>query len=120
MNKIQALHDFWSSFGLTAYDATSVSDTAQLPYLTYEVSSADFGTTISLTANLWYRSTSWSTITQKEMQIADYIGRGGKIVSYDNGAFWIYKGTPWAIRLSDENDDTIRRIVLNVEIEFID
>ena len=42
------------------------------------------------------------------------------MVQYDNGAFWIRKGNPWAQRLADENDDSIRRIVLNVEIEVID
>ena len=120
MNKIQALHEFWSSFGLNAYDAMSVSDDAVLPYLTYEVSSSDFGKTLAQTTNLWYRSSSWKEITEKEMQIADFISRGGRTVSYDDGVFWIKKGNPWAQRLADENDDTIRRIVLNVEVEFID
>lgn len=120
MNKIQALHSFWSGFGLMAYDATSVPDEVQLPYITYEVSSGDFGMQLAQTANLWYRSASWAEITQKEMQIADFIGRGGVLVSYDDGAFWIRKGTPWSQRLSDETDDTVRRIVLNVETEFID
>ncbi len=120
MNKIQALHSFWSSFGLVAYDATSVPDNAELPYITYEVSSADFNIDLAQTANLWYRSTSWKDITEKEMQIADYISHGGIMITYDNGAFWLKKGVPWAQRMSDEQDDTIRRMILNIEIEFID
>lgn len=119
MNKLQALHTFWSGFGLPAYDETSVPDNVNMPYITYEVQSDDFGNVVALTASLWYRSTSWVDITEKEMQIADFIGRGGRMVRYDNGAFWIDKASPWAQRLSD-NDDTVRRIVLNVQIEFID
>ena len=120
MNKIQALHAFWSNFTLKAYDETSVPDGAQLPYITYEASSDDFGHTLAQTASLWYRSSSWADITAKEQEIADYIGRGGRMVKYDGGAFWIQKAQPWAQRLPDESDEMVRRIVLNVQVEFLD
>ena len=35
MDKQQAIHGFWSSFGITAYDENSVPDDAELPYITY-------------------------------------------------------------------------------------
>lgn len=120
MNKFQAWHNFWSSFGLEAYDATTVPDNAQLPYITYEMSDSEFDVDIALTANLWYRSASWAGITQKEMEIAEKISRGGVMVPFSGGAMWIKKGTPFSQRMSDENDDTVRRIVFNVEIEFMD
>lgn len=121
MNKIQALNQFWQdASGLQVYDETSVPDDAQLPYLTCEFTSDSFGTELALTASLWYRSASWVAITQKEITISDYIGRGGRMVAYTDGAFWIRKGTPWAQRMSEASDDMIRRIVLNVSIEFID
>lgn len=120
MNKIQALHAFWSSFGLKAYDETSVPDNAQLPYITYEVSSDEFGTTLAQTASLWYRDSSWASITEKEQQIANYLGRGGRMITYDGGAAFICKASPWAQRLADPSDEMIRRIVLNVQIEFLD
>ena len=121
MNKVQALNKFWQdASGLVAYDETSVPDDATLPYLTYETAIDDFGHEVAVTASLWYRSTSWQTITQKEMAISDYIGRGGRMVAYTDGAFWIKKANPWAQRMSDSSDDMIRRIVLNASIEFID
>lgn len=121
MNKIQALNSFWqAASGLTVYDETSVPDTAQLPYLTCEFTSDEFGYDVAQTASLWYRSTGWEEITQKEMQISEYIGRGGRLVAYDGGAFWIRKANPWAQRLSDSSSDTIRRIVMNVMIEYIE
>lgn len=119
MNKMQTLHAFWSSFGLKAYDETSVPDNAQLPYITYEASSDEFGNKIAQTASLWYRSSSWADITEKEEQIAEFIGRGGVMVAYDDGAMWIQKAVPWAQRMDDPSDEMIRRIVLNVTIEFL-
>ena len=120
MNKVQALNSFWSSFGLKAYDETSVPDNAVLPYITYESSTDEFNHKVALTASLWYRSSSWESIELKQFAIANYISRGGVIVPYDGGSIWIAKGNPWSNRMSDANDDTIRRIVLNVEVEFLD
>lgn len=119
MNKYQALHSFWSGFSLKVYDETSVPDNATLPYITYEVSGGSFDDTLFQTASLWYRSSSWTGIQTKEQQISEFIG-GGHIVCYDGGAMWIRKGSPWMQRMSESSDDTIRRIVLNTIVEFID
>lgn len=120
MNKLQALHAFWSGFGLKAYDENSVPDDAQLPYLTYEASSDNFNDPIAQTANLWYRSSGWGEITEKEQQISDFITRGGRMINYDGGAIWLQKGSPWAQRLDDPSDDMIRRLILNISIEYLD
>lgn len=120
MNKIQALHAFWSGFGLKAYDENSVPDEATPNYLTYEVSSDSFGNFVAQTASLWYRDSSWAAITAKEQEISDFIGRGGRMIACDSGAIWIQRGSPWAQRLEEPEDDTIRRIVLNVIVEFLD
>ena len=120
MDKVQAINNFWNSFSLKAYDATSVPDNTQMPYITYELSTDSFGERLSLTASIWYRSSSWREIQLKEMEIADHITRGGIMINYDDGAMWIQRGTPWAIRLTGESDEYVRRISLNVEVEFID
>lgn len=120
MNRIQALNTFWNSFGSKAYDENSVPNTATLPYITYEVADSDFDNIVFLTASLWYRSSSWKDITEKSMQISDYISRGGKRVNYDNGCLWIQRASPFAQRLKDSNDDMIRRIILNYTVEFVE
>lgn len=120
MNKMQALHNFWSSFDLKAYDENSVPDNVVLPYITYESSSDFFGNSVAQTASLWYRDSSWVNITQKEQEISNAITRGGKIIPYDDGAIWIQRANPWAQRLEESGDDMIRRIVLNVTVEFLD
>lgn len=120
MDKLQAYHSFWSSFGWKAYDETSVPDTATLPYITYEASTDYFNNELALTGSLWARSTSWVEITAKEKEIAERIGRGGAIILYDSGGFWIKRGNPWAQRMSDSSDDMIRRMVLNISLEYIE
>lgn len=118
MNKLQTLQAFWSGFGIPAYDENSVPDEAQLPYITYDVSVDEFGNSVAQTASLWYKSTSWRDITEKEMEIAEFVGRGGRMIAYDNGAMWIKKANPWAQRMSDS--DTVKRMILNLEIEYLD
>ena len=120
MNKMQTLHSFWSSFGLKAYDETSVPDNAQLPYITYEVSSDNFDNVLFQNASLWYRSSSWVEITKKEQEIAEFITRGGRMLKYDDGAMWIRMSSPWAQRMGEPSDDMIRRIVLSLIVEFLD
>lgn len=120
MDKMQAYHAFWAGFEWKAYDETSVPDTAGLPYITYETATDNFDNELALTASLWSRSTSWVDITAKEQEIAERISRGGLMVLYDGGGFWIKKGSPWAQRMSETSDDMIRRIALNISIEFID
>lgn len=120
MNKMQTLNTFWNGFGIKGYDENSVPDNAPLPYLTYEATSDSFGSEVAQTVNLWYRSSSWADITDKEQEISDFITRGGRMVKYDKGAMWIKKASPWAQRLEEPSDDMIRRIVLNYTIEFLD
>lgn len=118
MDKMQALNNFWNSFDLPAYDESTVPDDAELPYITYSAGEDDFNRPIALNASLWYRSKTWSDITGKLEQISHKISMGGLMVRYDNGAILIQKGTPFAQRVRDEND-SIRRIYINVEVEFI-
>lgn len=120
MNKMQTLQAFWSGFGLKAYDENSVPDNAVLPYITYEAATDSFDHQLALSASLWYRGSSWSDITGKEQEISDFITRGGRTIAYDDGAMWIQRANPWAQRMSEPDDETIRRIVLNVSVEFLD
>lgn len=120
MTKMQALRNFWAGFDLNAYDENSVPDNTLLPYVTYEVEDDNFGNTLYLSASLWYRSNGWTEIDAKAKQIADYISLGGRIVRYDGGGFWIRMAHPWSQRLAEPSDDTVRRIVLNVILEYLD
>lgn len=120
--KEHALHSFWSSFGLKAYDESTVPDNAMEQnngaYITYGVSTSTFEDPVPLHASIWYRDTSWSDITAKADEISKGIGYGGKLVPFDGGYLWIVRGVPFAQRMEDD-DDQVRRIYLNIMVEFL-
>lgn len=119
MTKAAAIYQFWSSFGLTAYEENTVPTDAALPYITYQLVTDSFDREIPLTASLWYRSESWSGINSKTEEISQTISRGGKIIPCDGGAIWLKRGQPFAQSMGDESDDLIKRKYLNITAEFM-
>ena len=119
MTKAAAIYQFWSGFGLTAYEENTVPDDADFPYITYQLVTDSFGREIPLTASIWYRSESWTAINAKTEEISQKISRGGKIISCDGGAIWLKRGQPFSQNMGDESDDLIKRKYLNVTAEFI-
>lgn len=118
MDKEQAIHQFWSGFGLTAYDENRVPEDAQMPYITYNVSTGALDDLIALHASLWYYGTSWADITQKLREIEIAVGgEGFVILPIDGGAICLTQGSPFSQRMPDEND-MIRRIYINLNAEF--
>ena len=119
MTKAAAIYQFWSSFGLTAYEENTVPDDATFPYITYQLVTDSFDREVQVTASLWYRSESWTAINAKTEEISQKISRGGKIISCDGGAIWLKRGQPFAQNMGDESDDLIKRKYLNITAEFI-
>lgn len=117
MTAEQAIHAFWSSFGLVAYDENSVPDEATLPYITYSLSYDSFDNEVMMNASIWYRSLSWQSVTNKYHEISDYIGDGGVQLKTDNGSVWMKRGSPFANRLGDD-DKNIKRALINISAEF--
>ena len=127
MTNAEVLYRFWASFTLPAWEETSVPDEkrrielsgAAFPFITYETALDSFGNEVPLSASVWYRDTGWEAITTKTNEIYAAIGRGGRMLATENGALWLKRGTPFAQRMSD-TDDSVRRMILNVTVEFIE
>ena len=119
MTKAAAIYQFWSSFGLTAYEENTVPTDAAFPYITYQLVTDSFDREIPLTASIWYRSESWAGINDKTEEISQKISRGGKIIPFDGGAIWLKRGQPFAQSMGDESDDLIKRKYLNITAEFM-
>ena len=119
MTKDYALHQFFNSFGLPGYPASSVPDDVIFPYLTYELVLGAWGDENALTVNLWYYTESEAIPTAKAQEISDVIGMGGKILLCDGGALWIKRGSPWCQNLRDETNATIKRRYLNITVETL-
>lgn len=119
MDKAQAINYFWNSFGIPAYDENTVPQDASMPRITFNVITDVLDNPVSMSASLWYRSTSWKEITIKAKEIEKRLSEhGGEVIDLDNGKLWITKGSPFTQRLQDP-DDTIRRIYINVRAEFL-
>ena len=118
MTKAAAIYQFWSSFGLTAYEENTVPEDAVFPYITYQLVTDSFDREAAVTASLWYRGESWTAINAKTEEISAHIGLGGKIIKCDGGRIWIKRGKPFAQNMGDESDDLIKRKYLNLTFEF--
>ena len=124
MDKAQAIHNFWSGFDLPAFDEIDVPDKldgrpVEMPYITYNVYTDSLDGMLTLNASIWYRETTWKNVTKKAEEIAEYIVKmSPPSIEIDNGRLYLTKGTPFAQRLSDE-DDMVKRIYLMVNAEFL-
>ena len=119
MTKAAAIYQFWSGFGLTAYEENTVPTDAVFPYITYQLVTDSFDREIPLTASLWYRSESWTSINAKTEEISQTISRGGKIIPCDGGAILLKRGHPFANSMGDESDELIKRKYLNITAEYL-
>ena len=128
MDKAQALHLFWSSFRVPAIAESSAYDTALIeslgidfPYITYEVAEANFGDANHMLAgNLWYRGKSWKDVETKAKEICEFIGYGGRAFKIDGGFLRIMLPHNTIIyRREDDPDDSIRRISINIAVDFL-
>lgn len=119
MDKSQTLHQFWSSFGWKAYDEATVPDDAGLPRITYNVVTDSLDRPVMMYASLWDKSYSWESTEKKVKEIALAIDTmHPPTLKFDKGRLYITKGSPFAQRMGDSNDDSIRRIYLNLEAEY--
>ena len=119
MTKAAAIYQFWSGFGLTAYEENTVPTDADFPYVTYQLVTDGFDREVAATASLWYRGESWTAINAKTEEIARFIGGGGCLLDCDSGFIWLKRGTPFAQNMGDESDDLIKRKYINVTVEYM-
>ena len=118
MDKVQALHNFWSSFEWKAYDEGTVPGDAGYPRITYNVVTDSLDRPLAMYASLWDYGTSWERVTKKSAEISEAIDTlYPPAIAFDDGRIYITRGTPFAQRMTDEND-MVRRIYINITTEF--
>lgn len=119
MNKAEAIHKFLSGFGIPAYAESSVPAKAKFPYITYALVVDDFSSgEVSMPINVWYYTDSERIPNAKVNEIAEAIGYGGKLITYDGGAVWIKRGSPWCQSIS-ESERKVKRRYINLDLEYI-
>ncbi|MDE6834981.1 MAG: hypothetical protein K2J39_12170 [Ruminococcus sp.] len=115
MNRFEAIYRYFSGFGLPAYEENSVPETAELPYLTYELKTDSFGYTVNFSCSLWYLSKSWVEINAKTSEISRKTADGGIFLTTEDGKIWLRRGNPFAVSMGD---DSVKRKILNFSAEF--
>lgn len=118
MDKLQAVHGFWASFGWPAYNENSVPVSAQRPYITHELGVSEFDRPVAQTAKLCTYSTGWKDAVDKLKEIESAITKGGKYLHYDGGAVIIKKEEPFAQEFSSGEDD--HQFIINYSLEYCD
>jgi hypothetical protein len=122
MTKESCIYGFISGFGPAAYEASAVptgGDAPAFPYTTYSLPIGAFGEELSMTVSLWYRSYSWAEALAKADEISRRIGRSGVMLPCDGGGIWIRRGVPFAQTMGDPADDMIKRVYINLTVEYI-
>lgn len=118
MDKWQGLQSFWGSFGIPAYDENSVPDDAVMPYITYHAEISSFEAIVNTYASVWYYSTSWKDISNKVDEIASALSPYALISLDDHQYIYMGQGVPFAQRMKDPESESIKRIYMNVAMEF--
>lgn len=119
MTNAECINSFWNGFGLNAYSEHDVPKDATLPYITYETRDGGFSDNIAMTASLWYKGHSWEDVSLKATAISKELGLGGKIMACDDGCLWFKRSTPFSQRMPKSEDPLIRRMIININVEFL-
>ena len=118
MDKQQGLYNFWSQFGVPAYDENYVPDTAVMPYITYQTIDGSLDEPVYPSGSIWSKSWSWNEADAILHNIEDTLKRGGQIIELECGKMWVTRGTPFAQRMGEEGDDSIKRNFINLAVEY--
>ena len=108
----QALYTFFSGFGIPAYAEYAVPDSAELPYITYQVVEPDWRDEATFSARVWYRDTSFASLNATVDAIRQAVGEGKRLAT-TGGAVFLFKGTPFVQIMPMEGDDTLRVAYVN-------
>lgn len=130
MDKEQAYNAFWSGFGVFAFEENSVPDdktidelikagvaSAKYPYIAYQVITDDLGYPVYPMASIYDRSDSWERVDRLTHVVSQRIQQMSTI-KLDNGRMFITKGSPFAQHQLESADLNIRRVILNLGVEF--
>ncbi len=116
--KAKAINDFFNSV-MRSYPQSAVPDDAKTPYLTYAWNEGSFGDeNQAITVNIYARTDSEAEINAMARKLSDAIGRGGHVISCDDGAIWLKRGSPWC-QAAPYDDLSIKRRYINVSAEFL-
>lgn len=118
MNKYQALYEFYSGFDIPAYEENSVPENAKLPYLTYEIMTAEFDMeNIAMSCQIYFKSDSLMKINALTERLYNKLDGGCKL-KCDTGYIILYRGRPFA-QNRPSGDKTVKAKYINISADYI-
>lgn len=122
MTIAQAFNSFWASFGMPAYEENCVptgDEAPAFPYITYQYVFDGMGNQTVLSASVWTRTESPKQAEEKTEEIAKALANKKRYILPVNGGAVIFRpGTPFAQMMGDDSDNLVKRMVLNIEVQF--
>lgn len=117
MDKWQAIDAYWNGFGLPAYNELTVPEDAPDRYITYQSAIGSLDGPMQLSGNIYARGNSWTWIMQKATEMQAGMNRQIKV---EGGyvKFRVPQGYS-AQPQTEANDKQVRRVILQVEVEFL-
>lgn len=108
----KALYKFFSGFGIPAYDENAVPDSAELPYITYQLVEPRWDDTASITAMVYYKDTSYVAINAMIDKIKAAFPKDGCLrIPAGNGSIHLFIDSNFAQEQPNDSD-TIKAIQL--------
>lgn len=113
MNKSEALFKFFSGFGIPAFEENSLPAGTQPPFITYTDTHDNYeAENTALQMRIWDKSNSFAYLMSIETAVHERIKHGLRL-DHDNGHIFLYKGSPFAQSLS-EQDNTYKGKLINI------
>lgn len=112
INAASTLYQFFSSFGIPAYESHSVPDDAELPYITYVLNDGNWTSAVSIIATVWYKDTSLRGLSEKVDEIKKAVGEGLSFSIPEGGAIYLYRDTPFAQMQNTGKDGVVAAYLL--------
>lgn len=114
INTAKALYEFWSGFGLPAYQTDSVPDNAVMPYITYSLVETEPLESASHYAQVWYRDTSNAALLAKVDVIKEIISNGVRIDC--NGGCVVIRPSSPLVQFMVDADPANRYAYFNLQL----
>lgn len=118
-----ALYEFFSSFGIPAYEETGLLKRPELPYMTYQdVTGRYWDGGIAAHAQIWYQTRGdMSGADSIAKLISERIGTSGCIIGCDGGGILIKRSKTKAFsqKLTDKTDIDLDGRQINLLLEFL-
>lgn len=114
----KAYNKFFNDICL-AFQENNVPSGTIMPYITYQMIDTDNREKSTMQVNVWSKSSSYKELYSIVDKIENSIGEGALInFGEGRGGIILHKGLPFAQNINDPDSPTIKRAIINLEVQI--